>query len=507
MKIGLLYVQGALPAFENFGGLPTHLIKKNGMINGKPAHKVLDALIIPGGSIIESDSVNYSLKKEIKNMARDGSPILGMCSGFQVLAEKTDIGRKSPCPIVKDGLGLLDVTFHPMISNDRVEAEVVDHSALTQGLIGQTITGFHCHTYGDIRGEAQPIMYSRIKRADYQDDPRKVLSGVRNDEGNVVGMMIHGALDENPALCKNLLRYLDPSDLDLKDIEMGNKALMDKLRREIGINTGIMAGYLDEDPLNNHKLPPALMMASTGSDSGKTFLTTGLVGALRKRGYRVAVLKVGPDVRDLVPSLYLNKENMEPFSSIQIGGLGWKDLPQVLADLKTRNYHLVLIEGVMSIFTGLLNEKIPFSAAEIAISAHIPVVLISGCNKGGIETAALDLAGHVEMMHELGIKTRGVILNKVYHEGIAQEALDYLKNKTELELVTSVPKVKMEVRGGTPEVEIKLDDFCQNAMKTVEKYLNPEDLVELAEVPLFQGYMSYQDILDRFQDRIANLKN
>ena len=498
MKIGLLYVQGALPAFENFGGLPTHLVKKNGNINGKPAHQILDALIIPGGSIIESGSVNHSLKGEVKNMARDGSFILGMCSGFQVLAEKTDIGRKSPCPIIKDGLGLLNVTFHPMISNDRVEAEIVDDSALTQGLIGQTITGFHCHTYGDIRGEAQPIMYSRIKRANYQDDPKKVLSGVRNDDGNVVGTMIHGALDENPGLRNNLLRYLDATDVDLKNIEKQNKELMNKLRSEIGINTGIKAAYLNKDSINNQKLPPALMMASTGSDSGKTFLTTGLVGALRKRGYRIAVLKVGPDVRDLVPSLYLNKENMEPFSSIQIGSLGWKDLPQVLRDLKTRNYHLVIIEGVMSIFTGLLNEKIPFSAAEIAKSAHIPVVLISGCNKGGIETAALDLASHVEMMQKLGIKTRGVILNKVYHNAIAQEALDYLKKKTQLELITSVPKVKMDVRGGTPEVEIKLDDFCLNAMRTVEKYLNPKDLMELAEVPIFRGYLSYADILGRF---------
>jgi cobyrinic acid a,c-diamide synthase len=192
---------------------------------------------------------------------------------------------------------------------------------------------------------------------------------------------------------------------------------------------------------------------------------------------------------------------MEPFSSIRIGGLGWKDLPEVLENLQIHNYHLVLIEGVMSIFTGLLNEKVPFSAAEIAISANIPVVLISGCNKGGIETAALDLAGHVDMMQKMGIKTRGVILNKTYHDGIAQKALDYLKTRTGVEMVCSVPKVKMEVRGGTPEVEIKLDDFCQNAMKTVDEYLNPDKWVELAEVPIFQGYISYQDILDRFQDR------
>ena len=53
-KIGLLYVKGALPLFENFGNLPTHIVKTNGMVKGQKAHKVLDGLIIPGGSIIES---------------------------------------------------------------------------------------------------------------------------------------------------------------------------------------------------------------------------------------------------------------------------------------------------------------------------------------------------------------------------------------------------------------------------------------------------------------------
>ncbi|MDP3066856.1 MAG: AAA family ATPase [Methanobacteriaceae archaeon] len=495
MKIGFLYVKGALPVFENFGGLPTHLVKENGMVQGKPAHQVLDGLIIPGGSIIESDSVTMDMGREIKKMALEGSFVLGMCSGFQLLAEKTDIGRRSPCPIEKEGLGLLDVTFHPMISNDRVEAVIVNESSLTGGLVGQHITGFHCHTYGEIRGEAPPLMYSWIKRTDYTDNPRKVLSGVKNDDGNVVGTMVHAALDENHALRSNILHYLDASPEDIQQITNDNQRLLRKIKGEIGIKTGLNANYLD---IESPEIPPALMIASTGSDSGKTFLNTGLVGALRKRGYRVAVLKVGPDVRDLVPSLYLNKENMEPFSSIRIGGLGWKDLPQILEDLKTKNYHLVLIEGVMSIFTGLLNEKIPFSAAEIAKSADIPVVLVSGCNKGGIETAALDLAAHVMMMQKLGINTRGVILNKVYDEKIAQAASIYLDG-IGLDMLRSVPKVIMELRGGTPEVEIKLEDFCSKAMETVEKYLNPEEFLELAEIPDFKGYMSYPDILSKFQ--------
>ena len=66
-SMGLLYVNGSLPAFENFGKLPTHLLKENGMIKGQKAYEVLDGLILPGGSIIESQSIIGKLKLLLKN--------------------------------------------------------------------------------------------------------------------------------------------------------------------------------------------------------------------------------------------------------------------------------------------------------------------------------------------------------------------------------------------------------------------------------------------------------
>ncbi|MEM0314274.1 MAG: cobyrinic acid a,c-diamide synthase, partial [Candidatus Bathyarchaeia archaeon] len=48
-RIGLVYVPGSLPSFEEFGFLPTDLVTKNGRVKGKPASEVLDMLIIPGG--------------------------------------------------------------------------------------------------------------------------------------------------------------------------------------------------------------------------------------------------------------------------------------------------------------------------------------------------------------------------------------------------------------------------------------------------------------------------
>ena len=64
-RIGLVYLPGALPCFEDFGNLPTDLVCADGLVDGKPASQVLDMLIIPGGSLVESQSVNEKVTQEI----------------------------------------------------------------------------------------------------------------------------------------------------------------------------------------------------------------------------------------------------------------------------------------------------------------------------------------------------------------------------------------------------------------------------------------------------------
>ena len=60
----------------------------------------------------------------------------------------------------KKVLEFLDVSFSPMIGTDRVEAKIIDNSFLTEDLVGKKITGFHCHTYGNITGDAKPVLTS-----------------------------------------------------------------------------------------------------------------------------------------------------------------------------------------------------------------------------------------------------------------------------------------------------------------------------------------------------------
>ena len=197
-KIGLVYVKGAVPGFEDFGKLPTDLVKSNGLVNGLKASEELDALIIPGGTILESEDISCELASEIKQIAKDGKPIVGVCAGFQLLANQTDIGRKSEVPIIKEGLGLIDIDFSPLISSDRVKAKVYDNSFITKGQ-NEDVTGFHTHTYGKAEGDAKPLFYSQIQRMNYGDVNKKseynIFSGACNDEGNVIGTMIHNILD------------------------------------------------------------------------------------------------------------------------------------------------------------------------------------------------------------------------------------------------------------------------------------------------------------------------
>jgi len=542
MKIGLTYIKGSLPGFEDFGNLPTSLVKSNGFVdgtNGAKASDELDGIIIPGGSILESNSISNDLANEIKTMASEGKPIIGICSGLQALADQTDVGRKSPCPIIKKGLGLLDVNFSPLISNDRVEAKIAnnnksntDNSFFIKNISSSDIiTGFHCHTYGNIEinndNDVIPILYSSIKRMNYSDTKTYVLSGVTNNDGNVIGTMIHGILDENPVIVENIFEYLGANPNDINNIFIDNEEVKKRIRSELAIDTGIdiknikfcnefkkmlLTSLNNKNNKNKSKsiaydidsisrgIPPMLMIGSTGSDSGKTFITTGIAGALTKRGLNVCVLKVGPDVRDTEPSLYLTKNRMEEYTSIKIGHLGWMDIEDTLKRLKSSNHDFVIVEGVMSVFTGLLNEKVPYSGAEIAVSSNIPMILVSGVNKGGIESAAVDLVSHAKTMKKMGIDVNGIIFNKVYDMDIFNEVANYVASEIELanDNILAIPKVKLDERSTTPEVEIKLEEFSKAALDTVEKHLDLEKIVKMADFPEFKEYLTFNEIKSLF---------
>jgi cobyrinic acid a,c-diamide synthase len=459
-------------------------------------------LIIPGGSLVESQSVTKELTQEIIKMANSGKFVLGICSGFQVLAKETDVGRLSTIPITREGLGLLDAEFKPLVCTDRVKANVVDKSFITQE-IGKEVSGFHCHTYGKIvlREGARPIIITHAKRVNYKKDPQDLISGVANKKGNVVGIFIHGLLDQNPTILDSITKSLCISATELVAIRKANAKLVDLIKGEVGIGTNIRQG------VDNEKEPRLVLVTATGSGSGKTFIVTGIAGALKKRGYRVGIIKVGGDIRDAVSSLYLIKEPIKDYSSIKIGESGWTPLEQAVEEA-AKKYNFLLVEGAMSAFTGLLNDnyKRPMSTAEVAAALGASTIVIVGCDKEGIEGALINTLNYVDILKRLGVNTTGVILNKLRVSYITDEIKQTMKTAFQnagIELLGMVPRLDLEGRGMIPEIEIRYEDFGAQAIDAAEKYIDLDLLAKVA-LPPTQVKVDYAAFMEKFKNLLTN---
>jgi len=478
VEIGLVYVKGSLPRFEEFGNLPTCTILEDGLVHGKPASEVLDFIIIPGGSMIESKSITPELKEEIIKISKTGF-VLGICSGFQILANQTNTGRKSSVPLITRGLGLLDAEFEPLICTDRVLAHVVGGSFITNGIGEKNIvSGFHCHTYGNIivGKNARPILISHAKRLNYIANETDIISGVSNNKGNVAGIMPHAILDENVGIVNNILKSLDVSNSEYLEIKKKNNRLIKTMKSELGICTGYSTVTQNSNP---NKSPKILVLTATRTGAGKTFITAGIAGALAKQGYKVCVMKVGSDLRDVVPALYLIKEPVTKYTTIQIGDRGWMPVHEAINNATADNNDYILIEGTMGALSGLLDPSVeyPMSTIKTAMAINAPVLLITDSKPHGLESAVIDLKIHIETLQGLGVNIIGVLINKypsIPSIAVKKAIEDFLDP---VKVFGVVPKVAEKSRGILPEIEIRYELFTQYALDSVEEYVELDGIL------------------------------
>ncbi|NLE05440.1 MAG: AAA family ATPase [Crenarchaeota archaeon] len=502
-KIGLVYVPGALPCFEAFGRLPTNIVGQDGQVGNETASEALDMIIIPGGSLVESATIKGKLEKEIIKMADLGKIVLGICSGFQVLSNGTDIGQLSATPIIRKGLGLIDAEVSPLICTDQVKATIIGKSCLTDA-VGKEVKGFHCHTYGNILAHknAKPILMSHPNRVNYFKEIKELTSGIANQKGNVIGVFLHGLLDKNPLIIEGITKSLSIKPEELEEIRAQNAKLQEQMKNEIGILTNISPKITNS---KKSKVAHTLLITALGSESGKTFFTTGLAGVLKKQGINVGVLKVGGDIRDAVPALYLIKEPMRDYSSIKISKSGWIEPIEAITQA-SKEYEFIIVEGAMSAFTGMLitQGQRPFSTAEVAIALGVPTVVIAGCTKEGIEGGIISAFNYVKLLKSLGANVAGVVLNKVHISYLSQEMRAQIEQAFKnlgVKLLGFIPRVDVEGRGAIPEVEIKYEEFCAKAVETIESAINLDNVLSLAK-PAKPVSLDYEEIVKKFRRSI-----
>jgi cobyrinic acid a,c-diamide synthase len=169
---------------------------------------------------------------------------------------------------------------------------------------------------------------------------------------------------------------------------------------------------------------PAVVLAAPTSGSGKTTIATGLIGALRAAGDRVAPFKVGPDFID--PGYHALAagrpgRNLDP---VLVG----EDLIGPLFRHGSAGADIAVVEGVMGLYDGRIEEpfRLPArgSTAQVAGLLGAPVILVVDA-RGQSQTIAAVLHGFSTLRPE--VRIGGVILNRVgsaRHEQVLRQACE-----------------------------------------------------------------------------------
>ncbi len=150
-----------------------------------------------------------------------------------------------------------------------------------------------------------------------------------------------------------------------------------------------------------------VLIAGTGSGSGKTTVTSGLLQCLVDRDLGVSAFKCGPDYID--PMFYeritgARAGNLDPFFSDE-NTLRW------IVSQTEEKTDISVIEGVMGYYDGIgfTSEASTFSVAR---AVEAPVILVINCRGMGASVGAV-LKGFLDWPEITDSRIKGVIFNNM----------------------------------------------------------------------------------------------
>ncbi len=184
-----------------------------------------DLIILPGTKTTAAD-LNYirecGIARVIKQRAETGTPVIGLCGGFQMLGKKIlDLHHVESREDSVEGLGLLNIetAFATVKTTTQVQACFLGGNGILEGLQGQEVTGYEIHMGLTIDPNAAPVF--RITAT--PSGMAGYLDGAQSDNGNIFGSYIHGLFD-NPGFTTALLDRLRAR----KGLVTGSASVFDK---------------------------------------------------------------------------------------------------------------------------------------------------------------------------------------------------------------------------------------------------------------------------------------
>ncbi|WP_308126476.1 cobyrinate a,c-diamide synthase [Rhodococcoides corynebacterioides] len=171
---------------------------------------------------------------------------------------------------------------------------------------------------------------------------------------------------------------------------------------------------------------PAVVVAAPSSGSGKTTIATGIMGALRAAGHRVAPFKVGPDYIDPGYHTVAAGRPGRNLDAVMIGS----DALVPLVRWGARGSDIAVIEGVMGLFDGRIetgdsaDPAAEGSTAAVATTVGAPVILVIDARG---QSQSVGAVVHGFATHDPRVRLGGVILNKVgsaRHEAVLRQSCE-----------------------------------------------------------------------------------
>ncbi|MFQ5933595.1 MAG: cobyric acid synthase [Dehalococcoidia bacterium] len=172
--------------------------------------QVPDLIILPGtkSTIADLDYLHKSgLALQIVSLARRGTPVIGVCGGYQMLGDRVldPEGVESRVARQRRGLGLLPGTtnFLSEKSTHQIKTRVLEGRGLLEGAADLPVTGYEIHMghTETVDGFAPFLVEERSGK------PCQAHDGCLSPDGNVLGTYIHGLL-HNHGLRRSMLKKL-----------------------------------------------------------------------------------------------------------------------------------------------------------------------------------------------------------------------------------------------------------------------------------------------------------